>query len=508
MDTSKNQFKKRSVGFNTINPYYEQTTPKILSTYPLDDEEYPNIIRKPHTFSSLVITMLIIVYIVFYSGINYSSPIFSNIKLTQEEEKLLFDRMFIFFQVLLLVIIFLGVTYFPDNILRRPHPMFWRVVYSVGIFYLICLLFFACLNVSDARFMLKTFDLKLNSKPIYKSYGEDCSLQTSTFPFITIKPIMDSFDMYVSAHLLGWFVKYLAIRNLKLAFFLSVLFEMMEITFSHWLPNFIECWWDQLILDIFGMNTLGIILGYFVVEYFKMKNYSKWYIAHKENEIITDDSLINLNVNINNNDKSTSCIGTNTSNILGDSRKQNQIDTNNKSFLKTSKPEEFLKYFTPNEVDVYEWEIFTSSYRYFTFLWLIVTVIGCDLSHFFLKSVLWLPITHKILAFRIFLWGFMCIIALREFYDYITNKNCKGLGPFVWLTQIILFVEWCIIIKFKEDLMDTPFPDKIYYFWMTVIFMICLIGIRLIIRDLYGILFNTKKQTKEERLVINVAYHN
>ncbi len=348
----------------------------------------------------------------------------------------------------------------------------------------------------------------LNSKPEYKSYGEDCSLKTNSFPYITIKPIMDNFDMYVSAHLLGWFVKYLAIRNVKLAFFLSVLFEMMEITFAHWLPNFIECWWDQLILDIFGMNSLGIILGYFVVEYFKMKNYSKWYISHMEQEILTDDSLINLDTN-----NSKCMINNSTTTISKNSETQKNRNDNINSNLNSSKfpkpkPEELLKYFTPNEVDVYEWEIFTSSYRYFTILWLIGTVIGCDLSHFFLKSVLWLPITHKILAFRIFLWGFMCIIALREFYDYITDKNCKGLGPFVWLTQLILFVEWCIIIKFRENLMDTPFPDPIYYFWITIIFILCLIGIRLIVKDLYNLLFTSKKQVKDERLVINVAYHN
>ena len=36
------------------------------------------------------------------------------------------------------------------------------------------------------------------------------------------------------------------IRDVKLCFFISILFEIMELTFRHWLPNFNECWWDHV----------------------------------------------------------------------------------------------------------------------------------------------------------------------------------------------------------------------------------------------------------------------
>jgi phosphatidylserine synthase 2 len=40
------------------------------------------------------------------------------------------------------------------------------------------------------------------------------------------------------AHLIGWMVKMFALRDIKLAMIQQVMFELMEITFRHWLPNF------------------------------------------------------------------------------------------------------------------------------------------------------------------------------------------------------------------------------------------------------------------------------
>ena len=37
----------------------------------------------------------------------------------------------------------------------------------------------------------------------------------------------------------------------------SILFELIEFTFDNWLPNFAECWWDHLLLDVLGCNLLG-----------------------------------------------------------------------------------------------------------------------------------------------------------------------------------------------------------------------------------------------------------
>jgi Phosphatidyl serine synthase len=45
--------------------------------------------------------------------------------------------------------------------------------------------------------------------------------------------------------------------------------------FAHLLPNFAECWWDALLLDVVICNGLGIWLGMFIARKLEMRNY-RW----------------------------------------------------------------------------------------------------------------------------------------------------------------------------------------------------------------------------------------
>ena len=42
---------------------------------------------------------------------------------------------------------------------------------------------------------------------------------------------------------------------------ISVMWELTEMVFGHLLPNFYECWWDNLILDVIICNGAGIFTG-------------------------------------------------------------------------------------------------------------------------------------------------------------------------------------------------------------------------------------------------------
>ena len=53
----------------------------------------------------------------------------------------------------------------------------------------------------------------------------------------------------------------------------GILFEMCEVSFQHHLPNFIECWWDHVIVDVLLCNALGIALGMATVRWLHMKEY-------------------------------------------------------------------------------------------------------------------------------------------------------------------------------------------------------------------------------------------
>lgn len=114
-----------------------------------------------------------------------------------------------------------------------------------------------------------------------------CSLSDGVFA------LQDTlFDEFVLAHIIGWWGKAIMIRNQPLLWVLSIGFEFMEVTaflsffwmfvqhlfifqlrvvqyfpssfnlwfqltFRHMLPNFNECWWDSIILDILICNWFG-----------------------------------------------------------------------------------------------------------------------------------------------------------------------------------------------------------------------------------------------------------
>ena len=65
-------------------------------------------------------------------------------------------------------------------------------------------------------------------------------------------------DGFVPAHLFGWWIKTLILRDYWLASILSVTFELLEYTLQHQLPNFSECWWDHVCIEYI---LLGIIVN-------------------------------------------------------------------------------------------------------------------------------------------------------------------------------------------------------------------------------------------------------
>lgn len=100
-----------------------------------------------------------------------------------------------------------------------------------------------CLSIiSHWRFLLQLLYPELGIELPERSYGGDCRLYIPG-KGINWQPIKDTlFDEFVIAHTLGWWGKAIIIRDRKLLWILSLGFEFMELTFSHMLPNFNECW--------------------------------------------------------------------------------------------------------------------------------------------------------------------------------------------------------------------------------------------------------------------------
>ena len=162
---------------------------------------------------------------------------------------------------------------------------------------------------------------------------------------------------------------------------------------------------------------------------------------------------------------------------------KNKILLKNINFLK-EKSFGFFGYFLPNYFVKHDWKIFSSLKRFYSFLWFIIFMNLVDLSHFFMKHVLLIPQTHWLLFIRINFWALLAIITTGEYYEYITNKYCKRLGPFVWLAHTILFIEWCITYKFSNGHFTEAFPEFVLLFWFSVFILVSAISVNLLFKDL------------------------
>lgn len=279
--------------------------------------------------------------------------------------------------------------------------------------------------------MFAYIDSRLGKPLPERSYAEDCRVYTPENPDSNYSNIKNAvYDEFIIAHLLGWFGKAFLFRDVYISWAWSILFELCELTFAHILPNFAECWWDQIILDILLCNGIGIWLGHLVMNWLNMKPYNWTGMKH---------------------DTAPQGFG-----LLGAFRQ-----------------------FAPRELTPYNWEVFSSAKRFFSVLMVFVLAASIELNCFFLKAALWHPPSHPIVTIRlVFVWLFS-LPALREYYQYIADPNCKRLGTMAWLTFAIIGVENCVWFKFSGELMAAakPTPPIVIYSWTFVMLALFIFSI-------------------------------
>ena len=334
----------------------------------------------------------------------------------------------------------MGSIHLPNSIMTRPHVVFWRGLMAVFILYALFMTYLLLLPVDQARQTFRIFDDNLGQNLPERSYGEDCRLFTPEHPVSPMANFTDAiFDVHFVAHFLGWWGKMMIMRDWYVAWACSIGFEICEITFRHWLPNFYECWWDHLFLDLFGCNLIGIILGHYTLKYFG-SNRIRW---------VWDPSMVNRKSH-----KSESC--------------PNQLYT-------------ALDKLRPTVFERFEWAGLASLQRFLGVTVFVVTVLLIDCNNFFLKYVLWVPAEHDLLKYRVFLWGLASIATAKEWYEYVSNQYCHRLGPFAWLAFYTSTVELLTVIKCAEGQFTAPFPWYVKVIWcfLTASFLwLCYIAYR------------------------------
>ncbi|XP_043562113.1 phosphatidylserine synthase 2 isoform X2 [Chiloscyllium plagiosum] len=173
----------------------------------------------------------------------------------------------------ILVFLCFGVTQAKDGPFSRPHPAYWRFWLCVSVVYELFLIFILFQTVQDGRQFMKFIDPKLGVPLPERDYGGNCLIfdpGNKTDPYHNI---WDKLDGFVPAHFLGWYLKTLMIRDWWMCMIISVMFEFLEYSLEHQLPNFSECWWDHWIMDVFLCNGFGIYCAMKTLEWLSMKPY-------------------------------------------------------------------------------------------------------------------------------------------------------------------------------------------------------------------------------------------
>ncbi|CAN0871499.1 CDP-diacylglycerol--serine O-phosphatidyltransferase 1 [Linum grandiflorum] len=269
----------------------------------------------------------------------------------------------------------------PSTILIRPHPAIWRLVHGMAVIYLVALTFLLFQKRDDARQFMKFLHPDLGVELPEKSYGADCRIYTPENP--------------------------------------TSRFKNLYFTFRHMLPNFNECWWDSIILDILTCNWFGIWAGMRTVRYFDGKTY-EW---------------------------------------IGISRQPNIM----------GKVKRTLGQFTPAHWDKDEWHPLLGPWRFLQVLTLCIIFLTVELNTFFLKFCLWIPPRNPVIIYRLILWWLIAIPTIREYNSYLQDrKPVKKVGAFCWLSVAICIIELLICIKFGHGLYPNPMPKLLVVFWTGV----------------------------------------
>ncbi|KAL4622659.1 phosphatidylserine synthase 2-like [Arapaima gigas] len=146
----------------------------------------------------------------------------------------------------ILVFLCFGVTQAKDGPFTRPHPAYWRFWLCVSVVYELFLIFILFQTVHDGRQFMKYIDPKLGVPLPERDYGGNCLIYDPGNELDPYHNVWDKMDGFVPAHFLGWYIKTLMIRDWWMCMIISVMFEFLEYSLEHQLPNFSECWWDHV----------------------------------------------------------------------------------------------------------------------------------------------------------------------------------------------------------------------------------------------------------------------
>ncbi|KAA8585844.1 hypothetical protein FQN60_007413 [Etheostoma spectabile] len=360
---------------------------------------------KPHTITLLTVTVLSLMYFAFTRDDEHFD---NNLRVGQTIPKKLTDKML-----------------FSSGPFTRPHPAIWRIVFGLSVLYFLFLVFLIFLNWDQIKILMYWLDPNLR----YAKREADIMEYAVNCTVITQERILSHFDIFAFGHFAGWAMKALLIRSYGLCWTISITWELTELFFMHLLPNFAECWWDQVILDILLCNGGGIWLGMTACQFLEMRTY-RWASIK---EIHTTPGKIKRAV----------------------------------------------LQFTPASWTYVRWFDPKSSFQrlagiyLFMILWQLT-----ELNTFFLKHIFVFQVSHPLSWCRILVVGAITAPTVRQYYAYLTDTRCKRVGTQCWVFGAIAFLEALVCVKFGHDLFSKTQIRSVllWLLCLALLTLLCLYG--------------------------------
>ncbi|XP_036193689.1 phosphatidylserine synthase 1 isoform X9 [Myotis myotis] len=299
----------------------------------------------------------------------------------------------------------------------RPHPALWRMVFGLSVLYFLFLVFLLFLNFEQVKSIMYWLDPNLR----YATREADIMEYAVNCHVITWERIISHFDIFAFGHFWGWAMKALLIRSYGLCWTISITWELTELFFMHLLPNFAECWWDQVVLDILLCNGGGIWLGMVVCRFLEMRTYH--WASFRD------------------------------------------IHTT------TGKIKRAVLQFTPASWTYVRWFDPKSSFQRVAGIYLFMIIWQLtELNTFFLKHIFVFQAGHPLSWCRILFIGGITAPTVRQYYAYLTDTQCKRVGTQCWVFGVIAFLEAIVCIKFGQDLFS---KTQILY---VVLWLLCVLS--------------------------------
>ncbi|CAC9699270.1 phosphatidylserine synthase, putative [Plasmodium sp. DRC-Itaito] len=266
--------------------------------------------------------------------------------------------------------------------------IYTKIINYLILMYYVIITYLHFFSTSEVRTILRFLNKNIEFRAVEKSYMENCN---------SFENVSDKIDWFVFAHLWGWFAKGIIVRNFFLLNLNSVIFELIELRFQHILPNFYECWWDHIFLDVLICNFIGITSSMLFMKHFNM--------------------------------------------VLYDWKFPDKIKPNKKNIIFPTVDKLCRKVFTNS-----------STLLLLIFISFILNII--DLNIFFLKAEIKLHHGNLIVILRTFVIGFISCKACREFYRLLKDGMTPKRIFYVLLEIIILLLELLLAYRWKGSLVS------------------------------------------------------